>query len=75
MILVGSVKSAIFCEMMFSSSNVNSIIHIIVTFDTFFPIRYHCSWLLLLGMICANVLYFIHTFKMCHRGLFWLHQL
>ena len=37
MILVGSVKSAIFCEMMFSSSNVNSIIHIIVTFDLSFP--------------------------------------
>ena len=37
MILVGSVKSAIFCEIMFSSSNVNSIIHIIVTFDTFSP--------------------------------------
>ena len=42
------------------------LVAFIVTFDNCFPNRYYCSWLLLLGIICANVLYFVHTLKMCH---------
>ena len=66
MVLVESVKSTIVSKQCSVALILIALYTFIVTFDTCFPNRRYCSWLLLLGIICANVLYFIHTFKICH---------